>query len=145
MWVRMKRRAVGAAAGIMGLVLQSGAFGWEITLDDVPLRASERAWVADSGQVMVAVEDLVPELINAYAFDFDGWQITIVADGFGITAMVTSRTMKRNGFAATFEEAPTVKDQVLWFPIEALATIMNYTAKRYSRLSITCFPSIHSP
>jgi len=116
--------------GTLSLTIASCVFGWEITFDDAPLTASERAWVADSGQVMVALDDLVPEMIDAYAFDFDGWQITIVAGEFGITAMVTSPTMKRDGFAATFEEVPIVKDKVLWFPIEALAALMNCSVEK---------------
>ncbi len=125
MIVPMNRWTMQIIAGILSLTLVSGIFGWEITFNDTPLKASERAWLADSGQVMVALDDLVPEMLDAYAFDFDGWQVTIVAGDIGITAMVTSHTMERDGFAATFEEAPIVKDTVLWFPIEALAALMN--------------------
>jgi|GEM_PF-5412372 hypothetical protein len=79
---------------------------------------------------MALIDDLVPEFIDAYAFDFDGWQITIVAGEIDITAMVTSPTMERDGFAATFEEAPIVKDKVLWVPIEAPAALMNCSVEK---------------
>lgn len=128
--VPMKWWVSRVATGIMGLVLATSGFCWDITFDGDPLTASKRAWVADSGQVMVALDDLVPEWIDAYAFDFDGWQITIVAGSYGITAMVANPEMKRNGFAATFEEAPVVKDKILWFPIEALASLMNYAVEK---------------
>ncbi|MDA0349293.1 MAG: alpha/beta hydrolase [Verrucomicrobia bacterium] len=128
MKVYLKHSAVKILCGIM--VFGSAAFGWEITLDDAPLKASDRAWIADSGQVMVALDDLVPEMIDAHAFDFDGWQITIVAGEYGITGMVTSPVLKRDGFASTFQQAPIVKDEVLWFPIEALAALMNYPMEK---------------
>ena len=120
----------------------SEAAGWEITLDEKSLKAGERAWVTDGGQVMVALEDLVPEFIDAYAFDFDGWRITIVAGEFGITARVTSATMRRDGFATTFKAAPVVKDDVLWFPLEALANLLNFSLVKDADSEVL---KIHSP
>ncbi len=122
---------------VMCVVAVAGA--WQITLDGAPVSVSHEVWVADDGSVMVALDDLVPQMIDAYAFDFDGWQITIVAGEYGITAVNAGNVMRRDGFAATFEGSPVVKDQVLWFPIEALATMLNYTVERNlseERLSI---------
>src|SRR6056297_713387 len=103
---------------VWGLVFAEGSMenaSWRIISDGKLLTASDNAWETDEGQVMVALEELKPEMIDAYAFNFDGWQITIIADGFGITSMITSSVMERDGFAADFTQAPVIKDDVLWF------------------------------
>lgn len=118
-----------------GLIFAEGTketLSWSIRSDGKLLTASYNAWETDEGQVMVALEELKPEMIDAYSFNFDGWQITIIADGFGITSMITSSVMERDGFAADFTQAPVIKDDVLWFPIESLAALMNYKVEKDS-------------
>ena len=113
-------------------------YSWNIRLDGKFLKASYTAWETESGQVMVSLDELQPDMIDAYALDFDGWQITIVARGFGITAMVTSPEIRRDGFAMTFTDPPIIKDDTLWFPIESLATLMDCSViKNSSRKSLT--------
>ena len=110
--------------------LAATASGWSVVVDGAPLRGGDRMWTTDRGQIMAAIDDLKPELVDAYSLSFEGWQITILAKGYGITGMVTSPVMKRDGFEATFDATPTIKDKILWMPIEALASLMNYTVEK---------------
>jgi len=36
-------------ANFSGLITGSGVFGWDIIFDNIPLGASEHAWIAESG------------------------------------------------------------------------------------------------
>lgn len=114
----------------LAVCMSATASEWGVTVDGTRLPGGDRMWTTDSGQVMVAIDDLKPELIDAYAISFDGWQVTIVAKGYGITAMITSNVMKRDGFEATFDGFPTIKDKVLWMPVEALASLLNCTIEK---------------
>lgn len=114
----------------LAVCMSATASDWGVIVDGTRLPGGDRMWTTDNGQVMVAIDDLKPELIDAYAISFDGWQITIVAKGYGITAMITSHVMKRDGFEATFDAFPTIKDKVLWIPIEALASLLNCTIEK---------------
>lgn len=113
---------------LLGVTMQ--AYSWSIRYDEKLLSASYTAWETESGQVMVSLADLQPDMIDAYSLNFDGWQITIVAKGFGITSMVTSPEMVRDGFAMTFTDPPVIKDDILWFPIETLATLLNCSVEK---------------
>jgi acetyl esterase len=56
--------------------------------------------------------------------------------------------MKRDGFEATFDASPTIKDKILWIPIEALASLLNCTVEKNladKRLAISLPKDAASP